>query len=228
MNHDETMAVALANRQFMYRYLWKAFAAEPDEALLTAVADEHTLEQVVLLAGVGSKAEAAQRDLAAYMDEHPDELDGLRGEYTRLFIGPAKLPAPPWESVYVSSDGLIFQACTLEVRRVYREAGYQTAAYPHEADDHLAAELDFMAQLSEDARAAYDVGERNRAFELLSCQRRFLDEHLVTWVGAFAQRLAEGAPSNTSCFYLAFAVLAAEVCAIDETATRELCKLVEG
>ncbi len=44
MHYDDAAGTMLANRCFLYRYLWRAFAAEPDDALLDIVADAHTRE----------------------------------------------------------------------------------------------------------------------------------------------------------------------------------------
>ncbi|MCB8816455.1 molecular chaperone TorD family protein [Desulfosporosinus shakirovi] len=71
-------------------------------------------------------------------------------EYTRLFIGPTKLPVPPWESVYVSKERLLFQESSLKVRQrqCYLNYNFLPAKYRSEADDHIALELDFMYNLS--------------------------------------------------------------------------------
>ena len=72
MKHDDAIAAALANRSFVYTYLWRAFAAEPDEAFLSAVADDATLEECKLLAGEDSRAVQVQEALAAYRQTKPE------------------------------------------------------------------------------------------------------------------------------------------------------------
>ena len=218
MRFDDAAGTVLANRCFLYRYLWRAFAAEPDDALLDIVADAHTREECALLDGEdgeGARLQDALAEVAA-----ANGLGQLRSVYTKLFIGPAKLPAPPWESVYATGEPLLFQESTLAVREAYRRAGYAAAGYPHEADDHLAVELDFMATLASDARAAYEAGDKGRSADLLSVQRDFLREHLLAWVGAFAERLADSA--GAGAFYPRFAELAALVCARDAEVLEEL------
>lgn len=61
-----------------------------------------------------------------------------------MFIGPRELPAPPWESSYLNEDKLLFQEETLQVRMSYLKYNFIPKNYPHEADDHIALELDFM------------------------------------------------------------------------------------
>ena len=188
MKHDDAIAAALANRSFVYTYLWRAFAADPDEALLTAVASDQALEECAILAGEESRAAQEQRALASTASA-PDALEALKSDYTRLFIGPGKLPAPPWESVYVTGEDLLFQPSTLEVRDAYRKAGYQATGYPHEADDHLATELGFMEALAKDSQAAYEAGDSEKLQLLLSQQTMFLAQHLNAWLPKFVERL---------------------------------------
>ena len=107
MHYDDAAGTMLANRCFLYRYLWRAFAAEPDDALLDIVADAHTREECALLDGEdgeGARLQDALAEVAA-----ANGLGQLRSVYTKLFIGPAKLPAPPWESVYATGEPLLFQ-----------------------------------------------------------------------------------------------------------------------
>lgn len=221
MKHDDAIAAALANRSFVYTYLWRAFAAEPDEALLTAVASDQALEECAILAGEESRAAQEQRALASTASAS-DALEVLKSDYTRLFIGPGKLPAPPWESVYVAGEDLLFQPSTLEVRDAYRKAGYQATGYPHEADDHLATELGFVEALAKDSQAAYDAGDSAKLRLLLSQQTMFLAQHLNVWLPQFVERLLNTESPKFGEFYPRFAVLARELCAADAAALVEI------
>lgn len=224
MKHDDAIAAALANRSFVYTYLWRAFAAEPDEAFLSAVADDATLEECKLLAGEDSRAVQVQEALAAFVSNAPDALDALKGEYTKLFEGPGKLPAPPWESVYVCGEDLLFQPSTLEVREAYRSAGYQATGYPHEADDHLATELDFMGALSKRTQAAYEEGDEDAFRLLISKQVYFLGTHLNSWLPQYTERLLGAEKPKVSDFYRHFSVLAQELCVADSAALEEIAR----
>lgn len=218
---DGAIAAALANRSFVYTYLWRAFAADPDEALLTAVASDQALEECAILAGEESRAAQEQRALASTASAS-DALEVLKSDYTRLFIGPGKLPAPPWESVYVTGEDLLFQPSTLEVRDAYRKAGYQATGYPHEADDHLATELGFMEALAKDSQAAYEAGDSEKLQLLLSQQTMFLAQHLNAWLPKFVERLLITEAPKFGEFYPRFAALARELCAADSAALVEI------
>lgn len=221
MKHDDAIAVALANRSFVYTYLWRVFAADPDEALLAMVASDQASEECAILAGEDSRAAKEQRVLASMATE-ADTLEMLKSDYTRLFVGPGKLPAPPWESVYVSGEDLLFQPSTLQVRDAYRRAGYQATGYPHEADDHLATELGFMEALAKDSQMTYDAGDSEKLRLLLSRQTMFLAQHLNVWLPQFVERLLNAETPKFGEFYPRFAVLARELCAADAAALVEV------
>ena len=126
---------------------------------------------------------------AARLDE--GEMRAWKADYTRLFVGPAALPAPPWESVYTSHERLIMQPSTLEVRTAYRECGFQPALCRHVPDDHVALELDFLAALAKNALEAQGRADAEGVREALAASSRFLEEHLGVWVGPFADEACE-------------------------------------
>lgn len=218
---SEAVEVLLSNRRFLYTFIGRAFASEPDDDLIDFILDSHTKHECSLLDGKEGEGQALWDILASAASE--SKCARLRHEYTKLFIGPEKLPAPPWESVYVSGEPLIFQESTLAVRQAYRNAGFQTAGYPHVADDHIAIEFDFMAQLSAQLCTAQERGETQSMKEFLNIQAAFLDEHLGRWIDTFAQRLTEY--DGISGFYSGFAQLAALVCQRDRDVVRELLSL---
>ena len=146
----------------------------------------------------------------------------LTNDYTRLFIGPGKLPASPWESVYACGEELVFQQSTLDVRAAYHAAGFTAAGCPHIPDDHIATELAFMAALCDEAKTCASSGDMPGAKVALGRQVMFLAEHLGCWASEFAQRLTSHLPKKAGSFYVHAANLAAAVCKADATATAEL------
>ena len=132
------------------------------------------------------------------------DLDGvdheeLRVEYTRLFIGPAGPPCPPYESVYRDGEddaefGPVEGPSTVAVRRWYREFGVQPAPDHSDLPDHIATELEFAAALADEGRA-----------DRLD---QFLDEHLRVWTDEF---LAVVEAETHTAFYAALARTTREV-----------------
>ena len=197
----EAVELLLSNRLFLYSLMHKLFGREPDEELLNILTDEHTGEAFGLL----SEEEKDIMDrTAVFLSEireekqNPAFLEETKDEYTRLFIGPMSLVAPPWESVYGQKDAMLFQESTLEVRNTYRQYGLIPEGYPHVADDSLALELHFMALLVQRGLDAFYAGKNDDLTADLTGSSDFLKKHLLVWVPKFLERM-KGA--KTSILY---------------------------
>lgn len=200
---DEALSRCTA-RVYAYSLFSRVFGAEPDEQVTEA------LKGVLVKQAWGVLASACPTDTEriAFSDRamHDAACSLNASEYLRLFVGPATPLAPPWESVYVSASGSLFTKDTLGVRAFYREFGFRACGYPREADDHLATELTFMAELCKEELAALQAADWCRAAWLHEGQSRFLEEHPMRWMPLFAERLFQQAPD--SCY----AVLSKAVC----------------
>lgn len=197
----EAVELLLSNRLFLYSLMHKLFGREPDEELLNILTDEHTGEAFGLL----SEEEKDIMDRTAVFlgeireeKQNPAFLEEAKDEYTRLFIGPMSLVAPPWESVYGQKDAMLFQESTLEVRNTYRQYGLIPEGYPHVADDSLALELHFMALLAQRGLDAFYAGKNDDLIADLTGSSDFLKKHLLVWVPKFLERM-KGA--KTSILY---------------------------
>jgi TorA maturation chaperone TorD len=85
-------------------------------------------------------------------------IDDLTQEYTRLFIGLERTLAPPYESVYLSRDHIMFERQTLEVRDYYKKAGLEIPRLHKEPDDHIGYELLFASFLcGQESTSAQDT-----------------------------------------------------------------------
>ncbi len=124
------------------------------------------------------------------------EFEDLLWEYTRLLIGPYKLPCPPWESVYASPKRLMMQEAYDEVRDLYDEIGL-AINNPDIMPDHIGAELNFLAVLYERINT-----DPEKKIYYMDVARRFLDEHLKRWIPDFTLDMEEAAVSR---FYKALA-----------------------
>ncbi len=188
----EAVELLLANRLYLYSLLYKTFGREPDAELLTLLCAETAVSAFALLSE--EKGDVLDRvgpfleGLRAKAND-PAFLEEAKTEYMHLFVGPDKLVAPPWESVYRGEDAMLFQAVTLEVREIYRGFGLLPEGYPHVADDSLALELAFMSKLAE--RAAEDLrnGDETGLCRLLESSQEFLEKHLLRWIPKFLERM---------------------------------------
>lgn len=124
----------------------------------------------------------------------PSGLDDLAADFADIYLT-YKLRASPCESVWLDEDGLTLQAPMFTIRQWYRRHGLAAENWRVRSDDHLVLQLQFVAHLLD---AAED--------EVLAEAARFLDAHLLLWIGDFAGLVV------TRCatpFYAALAALTA-------------------
>jgi TorA maturation chaperone TorD len=113
-------------------------------------------------------------------------FESLNVDHTRLFIGAGKPLAPPWESVHLSKDRMLFQEQTLQVRNWYRRFGVETEKIYQEPDDHIGLEMLFVAHLARLGLEALEQQNQNRFDECLLAQQQFLAEHPLKWVSLWS------------------------------------------
>ena len=119
-----------------------------------------------------------------------EEMQDLLWDFTRLFIGPYRLPCPPWESVYISPKRLLLQEPSDAVRAAYDRVGVEVGS-PSVLPDHVAAELNFMGILLEKIETG--SGEVDTYRQL---SKDFREEHLRNWIPQFASDLENAAETS--------------------------------
>ncbi|NGM16753.1 hypothetical protein GMI70_01790 [Eggerthellaceae bacterium zg-893] len=203
---NESAIEYLSARQYVYLVMQRLFGTDPALDVIEAV-ETDVLEAALAVLLDGSQAEgglegAPQRlveRLASLQEDcSEDALDRLQGEYARCFVGPASLPAPPFESVYVDRRRILMTETTLKVRRTYQASGFEPTLCGRVPDDHVALELDFLAVLARNACECVQAGDEASCIEYLKTSRKFLDDHLGLWAGRFAQAMRE---KSGSAFY---------------------------
>ena len=130
--------------------------------------------------------DAGYRLVATYCaTQHDDPLLDLARDYARVFIGhgvDAYSAAYPFESVYTSEKRLLMQDARDEVLAIYRSAGLDKKNSWKEGEDHVALELEFEQVLANRTTEALRKGDEEEAAALLTTQRNFLEDHLLSWV----------------------------------------------
>lgn len=173
-------------RASLYRLLGWAFAYPlPEE-----------LRALGLLAGALS--ETAPSGLAgplARLAESAGDADSadIAAEYVFLFDRGAR--CPPYEGAWSDAPQLAGKAALLaDVAGFYRAFGLEPASAQPDAEDHIAAECEFMSVLA--LKEAWAVGEGNdEAAEVIrAAERSFLADHLGRWTDVFAASLREATP----------------------------------
>lgn len=126
----------------------------------------------------------------------PKELEKLKIDFARLFVGPYSLLAPPYGSVYLEGDRKIMGDSTLDVQDRYRKAGVELSDNFRDVPDHIAAELEFMYFLVFKEIQALENSDVDTTIDYFEKQRAFLSEHLGTWVFNFADSIEKEAETE--------------------------------
>jgi TorA specific chaperone len=108
----------------------------------------------------------------------------LAAAFTQLFDGVGGTKTVPlYESAYVGVSGRLFQAATGDMEKLLRQSDVSTDDAFREPSDHLAIELALLAWL-----IRRDADCRGQA--------ALLDDHLLVWVPAFADRCRQCDPTG--------------------------------
>lgn len=121
------------------------------------------------------------------------DLELLKVDYTRLFVGPFKLLAPPYGSVYLE-DGRMMGDSAIDARNWYEKEGLDVVI--NDAPDHIAMELEFMYYLV--AKQTQATNEENRQHIQLYQQKQqtFLNSHLVRWLPELTDNVQKNAQTE--------------------------------
>lgn len=210
---------SLTERFEIYHLLQHLFQVAPTQEFLTELTsllkepcEGDAFKQGVLL---------IKQDLLVLDDQVEANI---RWDYTRLFVGPNKLPAPPYESVYCSSQRLVMQESTAKVRAEYLEAGLAVLAQGEIPDDHVAIEFEFMKSLCAMALNTLEQEQLSELGAVLERQERFLTEHLTQWIPRFTHDIQENA--NTA-FYKGVAELTEEFLEAELEIVKQLILLLK-
>ncbi len=186
----------LALREDAYRLLAACFYPPSpelfEERCLPALAE--------LLEDLAPEAARFARDAAHAGGQVSPE--SLAVEHARLFVGPFKLVAPPYGSLYLDGVKTVMGESTGRVSSFYASCGLHLADDFHEMPDHIAVELEFLSLLAHRERESVATGDRGEANRFTGLQRSFLDRFLLPWLSPFTRSILEGTESP---FYQAIA-----------------------
>jgi DMSO reductase family type II enzyme chaperone len=186
----EQTAVA---RAVIYRFLSRCFS-HPDRELLTLFDSARLEEFLQSWRYLGWEDSGSLAKAVEWLSERPSRDDTqleLQKEYTRLFITAyPKVVAPPYSSVYLDKERLVWGQSTAEVAKLYEAAGLGISEEFHDIPDHIAAELEFASYLIVEQQRQLE-SDADNARKLLDIERKFLIEHLSQWAPPFFTKVAE-------------------------------------
>lgn len=115
----------------------------------------------------------------------------LKVEYARLFVGPHKLIAPPFGSVYLEPNGLLMGDSTIAVSGIYQECGIDLAADVKQLPDHITLELEFIYFL-----IFKEMNDAQNTENWIAMQKNFMQDYLASWVPQFVENIENGSDNT--------------------------------
>jgi TorA maturation chaperone TorD len=138
---------------------------------------------------------SAAADLRDSCDDPELCINDIQEDYLHLFTGTTRMLAPPYESVHLSKEHLMFDKQTLEVREFYNTYGWKFALEGNVPDDHIGTEILFVNLMIEKFLELDDEACRR---EMRNEIGRFINRHPLNWAAKWKDMVV--ANSSTSCF----------------------------
>ncbi|MHB1121750.1 MAG: TorD/DmsD family molecular chaperone [Ramlibacter sp.] len=180
------------NRAALYHWFARAFFAPPVEGEVIEMRGGKTQLLLKSLAATPGAVTGIEAMCSALASGTPASVASILGAaHARLFYGAGGYEsASPYRSVYSSERGLLCQRATAEMERVLRQHRLRPQDDVCEPSDHLSIQLEVMSQLA--SRFAEAAEQKAGTLSALQAEQAdFLANQLLSWLPAFAQRLAE-------------------------------------
>lgn len=130
-------------------------------------------------------AEELEKDLDRDLKVH-SRVEWER-EHARLFSLSAPVKCPPYETEYHVAHVFLKTQRLADVAGFYRAFGLDLKE--KDRVDHISAETEFMSWLCLKEAYALETGQEEKAWTCKEARRKFLEDHLGTWIPAFSTAL---------------------------------------
>jgi putative dimethyl sulfoxide reductase chaperone len=114
-----------------------------------------------------------------------DDLQDLRVDYTRLFLGAPQALAKPYASVWLSDQPELMQDSAMALLELYQRGGFQIDPEFRDLPDHVAVELEFLYLLTHRQNQARVLRDAQALQAVAGLRTEFLVGHLGRWLGPF-------------------------------------------
>ena len=181
------MIEALKEQLYLYNLLRYLFLQEPTEEVLNEisrieVSTEHDND-------IDHGLSLMMNSIKKNKDHFDKWLEELAVEYAQLFIGPARPPAVPYASFYLSESHSLMTDETIDVRKRYLEARLSVKELYSVPDDHIGIELEFIYYLTGKTIESFEKGEQEEASRFFEIRSDFIREHFSKWVPEFINNI---------------------------------------
>jgi len=164
----------------------------------------HSLQQISGFEPLTDAANLFKEELARSSDISGVPLLHLQIEYNRLFAGPSKPQAYPYEEAFLNQSGWAVDS-RRDIAREYLQGGLKLAPGFKDSPDHISLEFEFMSHLCEKEMIERETRDVPGIASYQQQQRSFLENHIVNWVPAFLATVERSAVLN---FYKSLARIA--------------------
>ena len=188
MFNDELLKEYMDYRCGMYYWLKNLYITEPSAEVLSDISltcKNYDVDETI----PKSEGEFIKFFSNLNKEEIESLANNIRPEYAKLFLGPRKVPAPPYESVYSSGNKQIFGESCIEVRKSYEDVGVQINTIGKIPDDFIGYELEFMYYLTFLTNEAINTKDKEKVSILLEHKYLFLENHLTKWIDKFTEAI---------------------------------------
>ncbi|MGV8083570.1 MAG: molecular chaperone [Coriobacteriia bacterium] len=127
-------------------------------------------------------------------------IERLAVEHASLFYGIGETPVDVVESVYRGQEHTLYGSVYFRVLEIYERCGYEKPRELAEPEDHISAELDFLAFQCRGAVWDLERGAAESAQERIAVAADFCRRHLNRWAPSLCVALIK---STKNPFYLA-------------------------
>lgn len=211
-------------RTAVYGFLSAAFSGPPGPERIAAIRGGDFLASAAEI--FSAETLAPLRQLAQSPQPIAELERQLRQEFMNLFKVPGAQYVTPYESVFRDArnlegqpvKGLLMGQSAIDVQQWYRLAALDISPEFKDLPDHIALELNYLAQLcakEQEFAADGDEAKLRRAWEM---ERDFLAAHVVSWAGALHDKIKE---NSQNLYFLAVAEMLADFTAQDLAALEE-------
>ncbi len=130
-----------------------------------------------------------------------DRRSQLAVEYARIFLAAGvfsqeRRSAVPYESVFTTEEHVMMGGTRDELIDWFIQDGFKVNPDLHEPEDHISFELEYLAHMNAKAAALIRDGRNMDAIKNVKRQRRFIEQHLLNWIGQLQEAAEEYAKTT--------------------------------
>lgn len=150
-----------------------------------------------------AKCKAYAKSAAVFADEGGNAVQRVSVEYTKLFVGPPRPAAAPWETMYCGENVTVgFGEPTFAMQRLLREAKLEVSNENNQYADHIGIELLYASVLCTRAAEGQDDGTRIQAAAQIAA---YVQDRPLRWIDKLISAVDDCEPSGYISAILALA-----------------------